>query len=100
MKKINVISANDNQKMERFIREKYERKKYSSSAPPALRDFSALGLDGRPQVFLFWQMIPVKTRFSFSKRNLNNHQSHCQNKTHPEMSQQQVKTVILSDYKM
>ena len=46
----NIISANDNQKMERFIREKYERKKYSSSAPPALRDFSALGLDGRPQV--------------------------------------------------
>ena len=59
------ISANDNQKMERFIREKYERKKYSSSAPPALRDFSALGLDGRPQVFykvgcLFAMVISIE----------------------------------------
>ena len=26
--------------MERFIREKYERKKYCSSKPPALRPFS------------------------------------------------------------
>ena len=64
---VNYVSANDNQKMERFIREKYERKKYSSSAPPALRDFSALGLDGRPQVFLFWQMIPVKLHFLLAK---------------------------------
>jgi stromal membrane-associated protein len=38
--------SNDNQKMERFIREKYERKKYCASAPPAPRDYSNLGLDG------------------------------------------------------
>ena len=45
--------ANDNSKMERFIREKYERKKYAASAPPALRDASNLGLDGgRVQVRL------------------------------------------------
>ena len=34
--------ANDNQKMERFIRDKYERKKYCASQPPALRDASIL----------------------------------------------------------
>ena len=32
--------------MERFIREKYERKKYCASQPPAPRDYSGLGLDG------------------------------------------------------
>merc|ERR1712131_284634 len=56
--------SNDNQKMERFIREKYERKKYSSSAPPALRDFSALGLDGRPQ-----QKKPAQPSVALPKQN-------------------------------
>jgi len=56
--------SNDNQKMERFIREKYERKKYSSSAPPALRDFSALGLDGRPQ-----QKKPQQPSVALPKQN-------------------------------
>jgi len=35
-----VRPVNDDSKMERFIREKYERKKYCSSKPPALRPFS------------------------------------------------------------
>jgi len=94
-----LISANDNQKMERFIREKYERKKYSSSAPPALRDFSALGLDGRPQVFHIYMTFKFKLHFH-SKRNLNKHQSHCQNKTHQETSRQQVNNDFQCDHEM
>ena len=94
-----MISANDNQKMERFIREKYERKKYSSSAPPALRDFSALGLDGRPQVLHIYMTFKFKFHFH-SKRNLNKHQSHCQNKTHPETSRQQVNNDFQCDHEM
>ena len=48
------LLANDNQKMERFIRDKYERKKYCATQPPALRDASILGVGGAApqQVFL------------------------------------------------
>jgi len=34
--------SNDNQKMDRFIRDKYERSKFCASQPPALRDASIL----------------------------------------------------------
>ena len=59
----NLSIANDNQKMERFIRDKYERKKYCASQPPALRDASILGLGGAaPQ-----QVLPIDYSFDLSK---------------------------------
>ena len=49
--------------MERFIRDKYERKKYCASQPPALRDASILGLGGAaPQ-----QVLPIDYSFDLSK---------------------------------
>lgn len=45
-----VRPTNDDSRMDRFIREKYERKKYCATRPPALREFALNSSDGTSKV--------------------------------------------------
>lgn len=48
--KLRFCLANDDSRMDRFIREKYERKKYCATRPPALREFALNSSDGTSKV--------------------------------------------------